>query len=604
MCGIIGYCGREDAAPHLLSGLQALEYRGYDSAGLCVFAPGGLLTVKTAGRVADLRKKWDSLPEKVFACCGIGHTRWATDGAPTEENAHPHKVGSVSIVHNGIIENSGALRKELTKKGYSFRSQTDTEVLAALLDEGWRNFKDIPAAIRHVERRAIGSFAVAALFESKRDTVFGFRKESPLIAASSPWGNFLASDIFAVSRYVEWYYSLTEDEIAVLHQDSLTFLKIDGTPVQKQPIPVCSDSRQTEKGNFPHHMLKEIFDAPDAIRRTAADYLRNGLPSLSLLDPRGFLRNARRLWIIACGTALNAGKIGKTYFERLAGLPTFCAVASEFRYDPPILEKGDHLLFITQSGETADTLAAMRMVQSMGFPVTALVNTPNTTAANQADSVLFTQAGPEVAVASTKAYIAQLALLYLAANALALFREKITAAEARAAARALSEEAPLCIANILSEQEAVRLLSQKYCRKSSSFFIGRGVDFALAEESALKCKEVSYIHCEAYPAGELKHGTIALIEQDTPVIALISGETGREKTIANIREVRARGAKVLLITDRHTEAVADDCFLVPSARLFPICAAVFFQLFAYYGALYRGCDVDRPRNLAKSVTVE
>lgn len=605
MCGIIGYCGKEEAAPYLLKGLYSLEYRGYDSAGLCVFAPRGMLTVKTAGRVADLQQKWDALPERPFARCGIGHTRWATDGAPTEKNAHPHRVGSVSIVHNGIIENSGALRVELQKKGYVFVSQTDTEVLAALLDEGYQAAGNIPAAIRYAESRVTGSFAVAAMFEPEKDTVWAFRKESPLIAATAPNGNFLASDIFAVSRYTSQYYPLQEEEIAVLRPDGLSFLKKDGTPLEKDPVSILTDSRQAEKGAFPHHMLKEIFDAPDAIRETVAAYLRDGLPSLSLLDPKGFLRRAKRLFIVACGTALNAGKIGKFYFEKLAGLSTYCAIASEFRYDSPILQDGDHFLFITQSGETADTLAAMRMVRGMGFSATALVNTPNSTAVNLADSVLYTRAGPEIAVASTKAYVAQCSLLYLVANAVALYREKINAVAVRENVHALYHDAPICIANLLADREAVRAISQKYCEAPSCFFIGRGLDYSLTEESSLKCKEISYIHCEAYPAGELKHGTIALIEENTPVVTIVSGEMVREKTFSNIREVRARGGKVLLVTDRHAETqVADDLYIVPAKKLFPVCAAVFFQLFAYYGALLRGCDVDKPRNLAKSVTVE
>lgn len=610
MCGIIGYCGQEQAPALLLRGLKDLEYRGYDSAGLSVFAPTGLQIVKTAGRVADVEEKWDRQKPKGDIFCGIGHTRWATHGAPTERNAHPHRAGQVCIVHNGIIENADSLRAEFAAKGYPLLSDTDSEILAVLLDAAYARTGEALSAIRYARSRVVGSYACAALFADQRDVVYAFRKDSPLIAAKTQIGNFLASDFFAVSRYGERYMIPEEDEVVVLTKEELLICKENGERVEKPVYTVQPDSRDTGKGIFEHYMLKEIFDAPDAVRKTCEAYMRDGLPDFQAFDTQNLRFQASRIGIVACGTALNAGKLGRYFFETFAGLPVFCEIASEFRYYTPPLFPGDLLIFITQSGETADTLAAMREAKKRGVPTLAVVNTPNSAAAREADCVLYTHAGTETAVASTKAYIAQAALLYMLANEIASQKGRLSQAVVRENMRQLDSRLPVGMANILADCGTIQALSDVYCADNTScFFIGRGDDYDLAEESALKLKEVSYIHCEAYAAGELKHGTIALIAPHVPVIAIASGERTYEKTVSNLREVRARGARVLLVTDRNPSAelaaIADDVYTIPlRGDLFALCAAVFFQLFAYYGALRRGCDVDKPRNLAKSVTVE
>ncbi|MBQ6164596.1 MAG: glutamine--fructose-6-phosphate transaminase (isomerizing) [Clostridia bacterium] len=608
MCGIIGYVGGNPALPRLINGLKKLEYRGYDSAGISFFTEAGVVTVKAEGRIANT----EALLQRGFpdaqSVCGVGHTRWATTGKPSDANAHPHRVGAVTVVHNGIIENYKALKKECEAAGRVFRSQTDTEVIAALADIVYAQCGDPVKTLHRVISRLEGSFAVAALFDDRENTVYGFRKDSPLIVAETEDGNYFASDFIAVKHATDTYRLPDEETVVELTAAGARYYTADGGTAPPAPIRVTDANRDDGKGDFPHFMLKEIFEVPDAIRNTCRDRVCEGLPAFDD-EILGRLAASGRIYIVACGTALNAGKLGKGYIEKFARIPVSCELASELRYFPPLYDEGDSFIFISQSGETADTVASLRMLKERGIYTVALVNTPNSTIAREADGVLYTRAGTETAVASTKAYNAQSALLFLLALGLGLQKGSITEKTAAKLTADLTRGVPAAVEKILADAEKIRAFSEKYCTAPSCFFLGRGPDFCLAEESSLKLKEISYIHCEAYAAGEIKHGTIALIEKDVPVIAIISGDKIRSKTINNAFEVKARDAKVLTVTDRRVpgeEETADDIYVVdsPDESLFHIPAATFFQLFAYYTALGRGRDVDKPRNLAKSVTVE
>ncbi|MBQ6018813.1 MAG: glutamine--fructose-6-phosphate transaminase (isomerizing) [Clostridia bacterium] len=608
MCGIIGYVGGNPAVPRLINGLKKLEYRGYDSAGISFFTEVGVVTVKAEGRIANtealLREKYPDAQ----SVCGLGHTRWATTGKPSDANAHPHRVGRVTLVHNGIIENYKTLKKECEAAGRVFRSQTDTEVIAALADIVYERRGDPVATLREVAARLEGSFAVTALFDDRENTVYGFRKDSPLIVAETGDGNYFASDYIAVKHLTDVYRFPAEGTVVEVTADGVRYYDREGEAAPPAPIRVTDVNRDDGKGAFPHFMLKEIFDVPDAIRNTCRDRVCEGRPAFDD-ETLQRLAAAGRIFIVACGTALNAGKLGKVYIEKFARIPVSCELASEFRYFPPLCGANDSFIFISQSGETADTVASMRMIKSQGLYTVALVNTPNSTIAREADGVLYTRAGTETAVASTKAYSAQSALLFLLALGLGMQKKTLTAETAAAFTKNLTKGVPAAIEKILADTEKIKAFSEKYCTAPSCFFLGRGPDFFLAEESSLKLKEISYIHCEAYAAGEIKHGTIALIEKDVPVIAIISGDKIRAKTISNAAEVKARDAKVLTVTDRLVpgeDETADDICVAdcPCEELFHICAATFFQLFAYYTAVGRGRDVDKPRNLAKSVTVE
>ena len=608
MCGIIGYCGNEDSVVRLIDGLKALEYRGYDSAGVSLFAEDGILTVKASGRIANIEKRLADEHSGVHAECGIGHTRWATTGKPNDINSHPHNSGKVSIVHNGIIENYKELKRACEQQGVVFASETDSEVIAALINLKYTETGDVMQSLRWTMAQLTGSYAVAALFADREKHVFAFRHDNPLIAAATADGNYLASDFAAVSKYTDRYYLPEDGDIVEMTADYIKFFDADGNEKQIEPVVVTDMNRADGKQGYPHYMLKEIHEVPRAIRDTCKDHIYENLPTFDK-ELTEKLAGAGRIYIIACGTALNAGKLGKTYFEKYAGIPVSCETASEFRYVPPILNENDRFIFISQSGETADTAASLRMVKARGLYTIAVVNTPNSTIAREADNVIYTRAGTETAVASTKAYNAQASLLFILALGAALEKGTVSEETAAALADKLVNQLPEAVETILADTEKIKALSEKYCTAHSCFFIGRGPDFYLAEESSLKLKEISYIHCEAYAAGELKHGTIALIEPDVPVISIISGDKIRSKTINNAAEVKAREAKVLMVTDRDTdeaEHTADDVYVIhcPDSDLFHICAAVFFQLFAYHTALGKGWDVDKPRNLAKSVTVE
>ena len=605
MCGIVGYIGGRDCAEVLLDGLQKLEYRGYDSAGIAVVEDGRVLVHKTKGRLQGLREMLEQAG-RPRGHCGIGHTRWATHGAPSDCNAHPHSAGQVTLVHNGIIENYQALKAALVKDGCAFLSDTDTEVVAQLLDRAYRG--DPIAAIRSVTARLRGSYALAVLFADQPETLYAVRRDSPLIVGIGRGERFIASDIPAILRYTRDYCLLEEDELAVLRTDGVDFFSAEGEPVEKPVLTAAWDLESAQMGGFPHFMLKEIHEQPAAFAETISPRIRGGLPDLELDGiPGAFLSAVRRLYIVACGTAMHAGLVGKCLLERLARVPVEVEVASEFRYRDPLFADGDAVLVISQSGETADTLAALRLAKARGVPTLAIVNVVGSSVAREADYVLYTHAGPEIAVASTKAYTVQLGVLYLLALSMAGLHG-MPEAELRGLTASL-QRVPEAQRRILADTQAIQKAAAVYQNTHDLFYIGRGLDWALSQEGSLKLKEISYVHSEAYAAGELKHGTISLVVEGTPVVAMATQEAVFEKMIGNIREVHARGASVLLLCRAdaaRADELADHVIRLPALPdlFLPPLAALPLQLFAYYMAVNRGCDVDKPRNLAKSVTVE
>ena len=606
MCGIVGYVGKRNAQNVLLDGLEKLEYRGYDSAGVALALEGGIRVVKSKGRLAELRKKLE-LQALAESRCGIGHTRWATHGEPSDVNSHPHSTPRVSIVHNGIIENYGILKERLMAKGYTFESETDTEVLVKLIDNCYEGepLKALHEALGMVR----GSYALAVLFKDFPDTVFAVKRESPLIVGWGEGENFVASDIPALLKYTRKYSVLEEGDLAVVTAESIQFYNEFAEPVEREVLTADWDMEAAEKGGYPHFMLKEINEQPAAITATVSPRVENGLPDLRIPELSDeVLRGIGTIHLVACGTAMHAGMVGKAAIEALARVPAEVDIASEFRYRNPILRPNDLVIIISQSGETSDTLAALKLAKSRGVPVLAIVNVVGSSIARAADHVLYTYAGPEIAVASTKAYTVQMCVLYLFAFRLALARGEQTEAEIRRLTAELLRASEV-IKPRLADCEQIKYLASRFVNTQSCFFIGRGFDYALSLEGSLKLKEISYVHSDAYAAGELKHGTISLITEGVPVIALATQKQVYEKTISNAKETKSRGAKVLLFTTKDAvvpEGVADyvvrlddyDDLLMPLQLIVPL------QLFAYYMAVLRGCDVDKPRNLAKSVTVE
>lgn len=611
MCGIIGYSGSENAVPKILEGLSALEYRGYDSAGIAVFdSEKTIKVVKSKGKLALLEEKIANLESKLVSNCGIGHTRWATHGEPSDVNSHPHGTARVSIVHNGIIENYSEIKEFLIGKGYAFESETDTETAAKLIDYYFCETNDPVKAMRKAIGMLSGSYAIGAVFAGYPGSIYCTRKDNPLIVAVSEIGNFIASDIPAVLKYTNKYYRLDEGEIAVVTPDNVAVLSVNDTPAEKKLETADWDIEAAEKGGYPHFMIKEIHEEPDAIIKTLRPRIHDGMPLLGVegLDDKR-LSSFERIHIVACGTAMHAGLIGKFAAESLARIPVNVEIASEFRYKNPILGKNDLVIIISQSGETADTLAALRLAKQNGVYTLAVVNVAGSSIAREADSVIYTWAGPEIAVASTKAYTVQIAVMYLFALRLAYACGRIDEKKVKSYVSELLDIAPKMIQKALDMEKQCSEIAKKYKDNNDIFFIGRGADYALSMEAALKLKEISYIHCEAYAAGELKHGTISLVTDGTPVFALANYEGLYEKMISNIKEVRARGARVILLCGENAvipENVADDVLRVPqmSELFMPVPTATLSQLIAYYTALYLGCDVDKPRNLAKSVTVE
>ena len=606
MCGIVGYVGRRSAQDVLLDGLEKLEYRGYDSAGVALALDGGIRVVKSKGRLTQLRQK---LAAQALAqsFCGIGHTRWATHGEPSDVNSHPHSTPRVSIVHNGIIENYGILKERLIAKGYTFESETDTEVLVKLIDSCYTG--DPLRALQEALAKVRGSYALAVLFRDRPDTIFAVKRESPLIVGWGEGENFVASDIPALLKYTRRYSVLEEGDMAVCTAEGIRFYNEFAEPVQRPALTADWDMEAAEKGGYPHFMLKEINEQPTAITATVSPRVEDGMPDLripQLTDE--VLRSIGTVHLVGCGTAMHAGMVGKAAIETLARVPAEVDIASEFRYRDPILNPNDLVIIISQSGETSDTLAALKLAKSRGVPVLAIVNVVGSSIARAADYVLYTYAGPEIAVASTKAYMVQLCVLYLFALRLAYARGRLSAAETRRYTAQLLR-APEIIKARLADCEQIKYLASRYMNTQSCFFIGRGFDYSLSLEGSLKLKEISYVHSDAYAAGELKHGTISLITDGVPVIALATQKQVYEKTISNAKETRSRGARVLLFTTKNAvvpEGVADAVIRLDEYEdlLMPLQLIVPLQLFAYYMAVLRGCDVDKPRNLAKSVTVE
>ena len=606
MCGIVGYVGKRSAQDVLLDGLEKLEYRGYDSAGVALALDGGIRVVKTKGRLTALREKL-AAQQLAQSFCGIGHTRWATHGEPSDVNSHPHSTPRVSIVHNGIIENYGLLKERLAAKGYTFQSETDTEVLVKLIDSCYTG--DPLQALQQALANVRGSYALAVLFKDYPDTIFAVKRESPLIVGWGEGENFVASDIPALLKYTRKYSVLEEGDMAVCTAESIRFYNEFGEPVERKPLTANWDMEAAEKGGYPHFMLKEINEQPAAIMATVSPRVEDGMPVLripELTDER--LRSIGTVHLVGCGTAMHAGMVGKSAIEALARVPAEVEIASEFRYRDPILNKNDLVVIISQSGETSDTLAALKLAKSRGVPVLAIVNVVGSSIARAADYVMYTYAGPEIAVASTKAYMVQMCVLYLFALRLAYAKGTLSEAETRRYTAQLLR-APEVIKPRLADCEQIKYLASRYVNTQSCFFIGRGFDYALSLEGSLKLKEISYVHSDAYAAGELKHGTISLITDGVPVIALATQKKVYEKTISNAKETRSRGARVLLFTTKDAvvpDGVADAVVRLDEYEdiLMPLQLIVPLQLFAYYMAVLRGCDVDKPRNLAKSVTVE
>ena len=606
MCGIVGYAGKRSAQDVLLDGLEKLEYRGYDSAGVALAQEGGIRVVKSKGRLDALRQKL-AVQALAESSCGIGHTRWATHGEPSDVNSHPHSTPRVSIVHNGIIENYGALKERLAARGYTFESETDTEVLVKLIDSCYHG--EPLQALHEALGMVRGSYALAVLFKDFPDTIFAVKKESPLIVGWGEGENFVASDIPALLKYTRDYSVLEEGDLAVVTAQGIRFYNAFGEPVERQRLTADWDQEAAEKGGYPHFMLKEINEQPAAITATVSPRVEDGLPDLripELTDER--LRSIGTVHLVACGTAMHAGMVGKAAIETLARVPAEVDIASEFRYRDPILNKNDLVIIISQSGETSDTLAALKLAKSRGVPVLAIVNVVGSSIARAADYILYTYAGPEIAVASTKAYVVQMCVLYLFALRLAYARGKLEEAETKRLTAELLRAGEV-IKPRLDDCEQIKYLASRFVNTQSCFFIGRGFDYALSLEGSLKLKEISYVHSDAYAAGELKHGTISLITDGVPVIALATQKQVYEKTISNAKETKSRGARVILFTTKDAvvpEGVADYIIRLDEYEdlLMPLQLIVPLQLFAYYMAVLRGCDVDKPRNLAKSVTVE
>ncbi len=609
MCGIVGYVGKQDATEVLMNGLARLEYRGYDSAGIAVFENETIKVAKSKGRLADLAEKMKQ-EGKPSGHAGIGHTRWATHGEPSDVNSHPHGGGTVTIVHNGIIENYKVLKDFLIKKGRVFESETDTEVVAQLLDYYYvENHGNPVEAIVKTLKDLEGSYALGVIFADFPDRVFALRKESPLIVGIGEGENFIASDVTAILQYTKKYYLLEAGEIAVLSKQGAAVYDLHYQKVQKELKIADWDVSEAEKGGYAHYMLKEIHEQPESIRKTITPRIENGLPNLEEcgITPEKLL-TFRKIHVVACGTAMHAGMVGKYVIEKLAKVSVNVDIASEFRYREPLVGEGDLVIIISQSGETADSLEALRLSKKLGAKTLAIVNAKGSSIARETDMLIYTHAGPEIAVASTKAYMVQIAVMYLFAFELALAKGQIDETECRRLTSVL-QETPEKIAEILANKEKAQMIASELITADSLLYIGRGLDYALSMEGSLKLKEISYIHSESYAAGELKHGTISLITENMPVIAVATQRNLFEKTISNIKEVKARGAKVILVSraDYQPEKdVADMQFILPDEEdlLMPMTAVVPLQLIAYYTAVLKGTDVDKPRNLAKSVTVE
>lgn len=606
MCGIVGYVGNKDCVNILINALSKLEYRGYDSAGIAVFDNGKIVVEKTKGRLVDLE---DKLKEtyRPLGNCGIGHTRWATHGEPSDINSHPHGNKKITIVHNGIIENYSKIKSFLIEKGYQFESETDTETVAKLLDYYYEGdpFETIKKVLVEIE----GSYGLGIMFADYPEKIFAVRKDSPLIVGVGEGENFIASDVPAILKYTRNYYLIEQDEIVTLTKDDVIIQDIHGIIINKELKYADWDEESAEKGGYEHFMLKEIHEQPTALKTTIMPRILNGMPFLEECGiTTDMLKLYNKIFIVACGTAMHAGMVGKYLIERIARVDVTVDIASEFRYRQPIISSKDLVILISQSGETADTKAVLRLAKEHRATTLSIVNVKGSSIARESDFVIYTHAGPEISVASTKAYTVQLSIMYLLTFQLAYARGKITEEQCREYTNKLLE-VPDMLLQVLKLKDKCQYAASKLVNSDSLLYIGRGLDYALSMEGSLKLKEISYIHSESYGAGELKHGTISLITEHMPVIAVATQDDLFEKTFSNVKEVKARGAKVIMICKEDAEydseaidyaiklPVADNIFM-------PIITAVPLQFIAYYTSVLKGCDVDKPRNLAKSVTVE
>lgn len=608
MCGIVGYVGQQQAAPILLDGLSKLEYRGYDSAGIAVYDGETIEMRKSKGRLkvlSELTHDGTALPGTI----GIGHTRWATHGEPSDVNAHPHmnKEHSIVVVHNGIIENYLKLKHKLIGKGYEFLSDTDTEVVVHMLDYYYNG--DPLQTIAKVMHRVDGSYALGIIFKDRPQELYAVRKDSPLIVGHTENGNIIASDVPAVLRYTRDVYFIENEEIVCMTEDSMNFYNVDAEPLEKEAVHIDWDVNAAEKGGYEYFMLKEMYEQPKAIADTISPRIKKNtieIEELGMTEEE--IREVKKITIVACGSAYHAGMTGKYIFEGMSRIPVEVDVASEFRYRDPILEEGTLVIIISQSGETADSLAALRQSKKLGARVLGIVNVVGSSIAREADNVMYTWAGPEIAVATTKAYSCQLIALYLLAVKFAQVKGTIDGSEMAGYISDL-KRLPDQIELLLNNKEKIQKFATRYLAARDVFFIGRGIDYAISMEGSLKLKEISYIHSEAYAAGELKHGTISLIEEGTLVAAVMTQEDLYKKMISNMVEVRTRGAFVLAVTaegNDEVERAADYVIYIPKTNRFFMnsLAIIPLQLFGYYISVGKGCDVDKPRNLAKSVTVE
>jgi glucosamine--fructose-6-phosphate aminotransferase (isomerizing) len=613
MCGIVGYAGSRQAAPVLLNGLEKLEYRGYDSAGVCVHNEDGLTAVKAKGRLKVLSDRLDggnNLPGHV----GIGHTRWATHGAPSDVNSHPHLsyTGKIAVVHNGIIENEARLRAKMIRKGATFQSETDTEVVANLVGYYYEKYGDFEQAVRETVLRLEGSFALGILCVDHPGKIIAVKKDSPLIFGFGEGENFIASDVPAILKYTQTVAYLEDGDMAIFDADSVTFMDSTGEVVEKKREQITWEMSAAERGGYDHFMIKEIFEQPKALRDTISPRIRDGKVVLDGIELSAeYLKSLKKIYLVACGSAYYVSVLAKYIIEKNCRIPTEAMMASEFRYCDPVVDESNLVIIISQSGETADTLAALREAKRRGAQTLAIVNVVGSAIAKAADQVIYTWAGPEIAVATTKAFSTQLAVAYLLTLQMASELGTI-APEDYAAIVAGLERLPADVERVLSQErlEQCQYHASRCCNHHNAFFIGRNIDSGICMEGSLKLKEIAYIHSEAYPAGELKHGPISLIEEGMLVVALATIRELFDKTMANIKEVKARGADVLCVTleelQEEAEKVADNVISVPAVHpmLQPSLSIIPLQLFSYYVALGRGCDVDKPRNLAKSVTVE
>ena len=609
MCGIVGYVGNQDAVPILIAGLAKLEYRGYDSSGVAVMQGEKITVRRSVGKLVNLQRLLQGLELK--GTIGIGHTRWATHGKPSEQNAHPHRSKGCVLVHNGIIENYQPLKQQLKKDGYKFESETDTEVVAHLIEKYLQKGQKLVDAVRYATNDVRGSYALAVISEREPGTLIATRSGCPLVVGRTPHASYVASDVMAMLAHTRGVTYLDEGDVAVVTQDDVHIMDSQGNVVSRELSEITWDTSAAEKSGYPHFMLKEIHEQPQTILDTmrgrySYETGEADLPDIGLTPAR--FAAVERIWIVACGTSWHAGQVGKYLFEEMVRTPVQVDIGSEFRYRDPLIGKNDLFIAISQSGETADTLAATQEAKQKGASVVSIVNVVGSTLARESDGVLYTHCGPEIGVASTKAFTAQLTALYLLALHLARVRNAMKVADGKAWLDRLVR-LPALVEGVLGREAEIVAIAKRYYKKRNFLFLGRGINYPIALEGALKLKEISYIHAEGYAAGEMKHGPIALIDKDMPVVVLAPRDRLYEKTVSNLMEVKARRAPVIaLVTERERELgkIADAVFTIPDTHplISPILFTIPLQLVAYHIAVLRGADVDQPRNLAKSVTVE